>query len=231
MNYKSLGEIMWSVTNNPLVTNINMEDAAESAMRLLKTLKLPLSTVTNSVTYDIVDYKVKLPETLVKINAVRDNKNGVNLLYGSNPFFETDLNNTRNECNCEPGTYVVQGCNIITSIEDGEITVSFESLAVDEDGYPMIPDDASMENAIRYHIMYEYLEGLWYVGKVTDKVFQHVSQQRDWYVGQVSSSMKLLNMDHANAIANSINRLIVDDYMHQRNYTGAHTSSQFKKRR
>ena len=43
--------------------------------------------------------------------------------------------------------------------------------------------------------------------------------------------MKLLNIDHANAIANSINRLIVDNYMHQRNYTGAHTSSQFKKRR
>ncbi len=221
MNYKSLGEIMWSITKNPLVSDLTIEDAAESALRLLRTLKLPLSTVTENVTKDITDYKVKLPESLVKINAIRDSRSGVNLLFSSNPFHNTELERLRKECGCEPGTYVLQECNIITSKEKGSLDISFERLALDDDGFPMIPDDASMENAIRYHVMFEHMEARWMVGKVTDKAFQHIQQQRDWYVGQVSSSMKLLNIDQAVAMAQSINRLIVDTRAHSKNYHGA----------
>lgn len=217
MNYKSLGELMWTITKNPLMTGITVEDAAESAIRLLKTLKLPLSTVTEVVTKEIVEHKVKLPDTLVKINAIRDTSNGVNLIYSSDPFHSSE-NNNNSSCGCSTGSYVLQECNIITSSESGHLEISFERLAVDEEGFPMIPDDASLENAIRYHVMYEYLEGMWHIGKITDKVFNHIAQQRDWYVGQASTSMKFSNIDHAVAMANSINRLLINKNAHMQNY-------------
>mgnify|MGYP003434109803 CR=1 FL=1 len=229
MNYKSLGEIMWSITKNPLVSTITIEDAAESALRLLKTLKLPLSTVTDVVVKDIVDYKVKLPDTLIKVNAVRNYKGGANLIYSANPFHTAEREQSIKTYGCEPGTYVLQECNIVTSMADGQLEISYERLSVDEDGFPMIPDDASMENAIRYHVMFEHLEALWSVGKVTDKVFQHISQQRDWYVGQVSGSMKLANIDHAVTMANSINRLIVNNRLHEDNYRNMGNAERFKR--
>lgn len=229
MNYKSLGEIMWTVTKNPLVTNLTIEDAAESALNLLKTLKLPLSTVTEVITENIVDYKVKLPNSMVQVNSVRQHKSGTNLLWSSNPFFTSERDRSIKQCGCEPGTYVLQECNIITSFEDGKLDISFERLSVDEDGFPMIPDNASLENAIRYQIISDHLESLWYVGKITDKVFQHAQQQRDWYVGQASSALKLANLDHAQALANSINRLIIDTRAHEKNYRNFGRSETIKR--
>ncbi len=228
MNYKPLGELMWTITKNPLMTGITIEDAAESALRLLKTLKLPLSTVTEVISKEIIEHKVKLPDTMVRINAIRDLRSGANLIYASNPF-QTSENNPKNPCGCSAGSYVLQECNIITSAESGELEISFERLALDEDGFPMIPDDASMENAIRYHVMYEHLEGMWSVGKITDKVFNHIAQQRDWYVGQASSAMKFLNIDHAVAMANSVNRLMVNSNLHLQNYRNSGVPETIKK--
>lgn len=217
MNYKSLGDIMWTITKNPLMSGITIEDAAESAMRLLKTLKLPLSTVTDVVEKEIIEHKVRLPDTLIKVNAIRNLDSGMNLVYSSDPFHNSENTERLNHCG-RPDTYVLQECNVITSAESGRVEISYERLAVDEDGFPMIPDDASMENAIRYHVMYEHLEGMWTVGKITDKVFQHIAQQRDWYVGQAAAASKLFNIDHAVAMANSINRLIINNNTHYQNY-------------
>ena len=229
MNYKPLGEIMWSVTKNPLVTNLTIEDAAESALNLLKTLKLPLSTVTEVITEDIVDYKVKLPNSMIQVNSVRPFKSGTNLIWSSDPFFTAERERSIKQHGCEPGTYILQECNIITSMENGKLEISFDRLSVDENGFPMIPDNASLENAIKYQIISDHLESLWYVGKITDKVFQHAQQQRDWYVGQASSALKLANLDHAQALANSINRLIIDTRAHEKSYKNFGRSETIKR--
>lgn len=231
MNYISLNEVMWSVTQNPLVANITTEEAAESALQLLKILKLPLAMVTEVKTLEVIEYKAKLPNSLITLNSVK--RNGLPLIYSSNPF-HTSNHERKSEPNyyegCKPAdTYILQECNIITSFEDGTIEASFDRLALDEDGFPMIPDNESMINAIKYHIMQNYAEALWYVGKITDKVFQHIQQQRDWYVGQAASSLKLLNIDHAEAMANSINRLIVDTRTHQKSYKGFGDSETLKR--
>ena len=213
---------MWSVTQNPLVANITIEEAAESALQLLKILKLPLATITEVKKLEVIEYKAKLPKSLLNLNSVK--RGGRILGYSSNPF-HTSEHDRKEEPNyhkgCSPSdTYILQECNIITSFEDGDIEVSYDRLALDEDGFPMIPDNESMINAIKYHIMQNYTEGLWSVGKITDKVFQYIQQQRDWYVGQAASSLKLLNIDHAEAMANSINRLIIDTRAHQKSYKG-----------
>ena len=55
------------------------------------------------------------------------------------------------------------------------------------------------------------------IGKITDKAFNRIEQQKLWYMGSASSDTKIANMDHAEAMFNSINRLIINDSA-QRNF-------------
>lgn len=100
---------------------------------------------------------------------------------------------------------------IKTSFEKGSVIVSYLGLPVDCDGYQLIPDNVKVRMAVRYYILFSHLEPFYDIGKITDKAFKRIEQKKDWYMGGAQSSTQLHNIDHANAMANSINRLLIDD--------------------
>ena len=64
-------------------------------------------------------------------------------------------------------TYKIQGNCIFTSIEDGNIEISYNSILVDKDGYPMIPDDESFIDAIEKFVKKERYNILFDEGKIS----------------------------------------------------------------
>ena len=64
-------------------------------------------------------------------------------------------------------TYKIQGNCIFTSIEDGNIEISYNSILVDKDGYPMIPDDESFIDAIEKFVKRERYNILFDEGKIS----------------------------------------------------------------
>lgn len=107
-------------------------------------------------------------------------------------------------------SYVLQGCNIITSFERGKVEVAYNKLPTDVNELPMIPDEESFVRALEYEIRMRYLEPQWEMGKITDKAFQRIQQERDWYVGQASTVMKTINYDQFDMMAKGVNRLLVN---------------------
>lgn len=209
MNYISIKEIMWDLLKNPLLSNLTLEDASTSAYSLIKLLKIP-TTLTNSVVKcKVNDYRVRVPENTIEVLGVRlvlsDNTYKA-LNYGVNPYHTAE----KRGCALEH-TYVVQNCNITTSFEKGDVEIAIKQMATDEEGYPLIPDNESFIKAIKYSIMEEFIEPLWLMGKVTDKAFNRIEQQRLWYVGQASSlTTKVVNYDHLDTAMKGVNRLIVN---------------------
>jgi hypothetical protein len=49
-------------------------------------------------------------------------------------------------------TYKIQGNFIYTSFEEGEIEVSYQAIATDEQGFPLIPDNSSFTRALELYI-------------------------------------------------------------------------------
>jgi hypothetical protein len=103
-------------------------------------------------------------------------------------------------------------------MKDGWINISYSALATDEFGYPLIPDNESFKVALEYYIIHRTLEGLWSMGKVTDKVFQYYEQKRHYYSAQATNSMTIKNMDQMETMFNAINRLIIDVNPHETFY-------------
>ena len=177
-----------------------------SAFHTLSVLKLIGSPLLFEDVVEVVkinDFKGYIPDRVLNVKGVR--YNGTPLRYA------TDVYHTKGkECNKE-FTYTLQNCVIYTSFQEGEVEVSYKAIVTDEQGYPMIPDNESVKKAIEYEIQLQYLESLWMMGKVQDKVFSHVQQQRMWYVAQATNATMLQGVDQLESVMNGLNRLIIND--------------------
>lgn len=215
----SIGNILWKVLKQPIVQDLKYEDAAEYAIEYLRLIGASLAFEDKVERVKLSNYKGLLPSNLINIKGVQytdsECDSGIAMRYASD-IYHTAING------CEPGgqeyTYITQNNVVTTSMKDGWINISYSALATDEFGYPLIPDNESFKVALEYYIIHRTLEGLWSMGKVTDKVFQYYEQKRHYYSAQATNSMQIKNMDQMETMFNAINRLIIDVNPHETFY-------------
>ena len=236
----SLKTILWKVLRNPLAADLSYEEAAEYAIEVLRLLGAPLSfedKVTNPP-LDIVSYKVALPSELLMIRGAR-------LIFNSDSYdsgaialrHATDIYHTVMECGEDESgkqltgeyTYTTQKGIMYVSVPSGKVQISYRALMVDEDGYPLVPDDAKLTLAMEYYILHRFLEPMWIMGKITDKAFSYIEQKRHFYMGGADTSMKLAGPDHMESIMNTINRLIINTQAHSSFYKASGIQERIRK--
>ena len=215
----SVGNILWKVLKQPIVQDLKYEDAAEYAIEYLRLIGAALSFEDKVTRIKLNSYKAPLPPNIINIRGIAYSNcecdGGVAMRYASN-IYHTDING------CEPGgqeyTYITQNNVLTTSMKDGWVNVSYSAISTDDFGYPLIPDNESFKVGLEYYIIHRTLEGLWSMGKITDKVFQYYEQKRHYYSAQATNSMTIKNMDQMETMFNALNRMIVDVNPHQTFY-------------
>lgn len=218
----SVGNILWKVLKQPIVQDLKYEDAAEYVIEYLRLIGASLSYEDKVERIKLNNYKVLLPSNLIHLRGVEysecDCSGGIAMRYASN-IYHTDIENNR-DCtnNYQEYTYIAQNNILTTSLKDGWVNISYKALSTDEFGYPLIPDNESFKMGLEYYIIHRTLEGLWSMGKITDKVFQYYEQKRHFYSAQATNSMTIQNTDQLETMMNSINRLIIDVDPHKTFY-------------
>lgn len=207
----SIGNILWKVLKQPIVQDLKYEDAAEYAIEYLRLIGVPLSFEDKVDRVKLNTHKALLPKNLINIRGIAysdcECDGGIAMRYASNIYHV----NIENDCsNNQEYTYITQNNVVTTSMKDGWINISYNAIITDEYGYPLIPDNESFKVALEYYIIHRTLEGLWSMGKVTDKVFQYYEQKRHYYSAQATNSMTIKNMDQMETMMNALNRMIVD---------------------
>lgn len=217
----SLKEILWRVASHPLMKDLNEDDAAMYAIEALRLLGTPLiflNKLTNPP-IEICNHKAALPDDLLQIRGVKESDSNIAFKYSSDIYHSDQCAEDFGPCEYrEDYTYIVQNNVIITSKKEVTITISYKGLATDNEGYPMIPDVQEVKEAVRYHIMYSHLEGLYDIGKITDKAFNRIEQNAQWYMGSAQSSTVLQGLDHLETTMNAINRLLINTTSHSRGF-------------
>lgn len=220
-NYKSLGTILYKILRNPLCAELSYEDAAEYALEFIKLLGAPVAYINKTEYITLNCYKAEIPCGLLYVNGIRyfedDLKNAIAMRESTNvyhinndEFVNPGKSNSNNEF-----TYKLQNGIIFTSMEDGCIEISYEAIATDDEGYPLVPDNQKVELGMEYYIMSRYLEPLYLVGKVTDKAFEYIQQKRYFYMPSAYTSLQMPSVDKMETIMNGLNRLIINDTAHQ----------------
>jgi len=234
----SLKTILWKVLNQPIAADLTYEDAAAFAVEAIRLIGAPLSfedIVTTPIL--VTNYKAPLPSNLLNIRGVRIINNLENFDDGAIALrHATDIYHTGASCNPDSDndipyeyTYTVQKGIIFTSIPSGYVQISYKGLPVDEDGYPLIPNEQKTLLAIEYYILHRFIEPLWIIGKITDKAFSYIEQKRHFYMGGADTSLKLQSQDHLESVMNTINRLIVNDSAHSNFYKNSGQQERLKR--
>lgn len=112
-------------------------------------------------------------------------------------------------------TYKIQGCIIYTSTKDTPIEIAYNAIAVDSEGYPLIPDDASFLRALQAYIKKEWFTIKFDEGKIQPIVYKQAIQDYAWAVGDCETSFIRLSLDKAESLFNSWKTLILRDNEHK----------------
>lgn len=105
-------------------------------------------------------------------------------------------------------TYKINDDYIFTNFDKGVVRLAYKAIPVDENGFPLIPDDVKFKNAVSYHIMWKLAFQRWTQGKIANAVYQKIEQDRDWYIAAAQTRGNMPSVDLMQSIKNNWIRLI-----------------------
>lgn len=126
-------------------------------------------------------------------------------------------------------TYKFSGNYIYTSFSDGTIDIAYDGIMLDNDGYPMIPNDPTVEMAIENNIKRQYFGILSDLGKDTVRALERAEREYCWYIGQSQSHAALLSIDGRESLSNTMNRLMLNDKWHRTSYRNLSHPEEYRK--
>lgn len=112
-------------------------------------------------------------------------------------------------------TYVVVPGYIKTNVKEGYIMLAYTRIPVDEDGYPMIPDDVSFMEAIYWYINMKLLYPQWKDGRIRDAVYYDARRSWNYYCKQAYGNALMPNADQLESIKNAWLRIVPEMNEHK----------------
>lgn len=197
---------------NEEVPEINLYEWMAEALNLIGAYSQYEET---SNCLELVDGKAKLPCNFYKLVSIN--------FKGYPVHWATNTNAHNYQCNncqipvCISGlcdyTFYLNDNYIITNIgtdtnNPQNICIVYLGMPVDDEGYPMIPDDVYYMKALTAFITYmiDYQE--WRKGKTTDKVFTYSKSEWEFYVNSARAAANMPNSAQMERLKNIWRRML-----------------------
>lgn len=141
----------------------------------------------------------------------------------TSPMFKEETG-TFQDANFHPGadlTYKIQGNIVVTSIPEGQVRIAYRAIGTDEDGWPLVINNASFIRALRSYIKMQWFTQMLEcdeLGKNGFYILQNV--QQDYYanIAQAQSSLVDLSPEKMRNIANILSDMLPRKYEHASGY-------------
>lgn len=218
--------ILDKILRHPLMQDLSLESAVDYTVDFMRIVGVPSMFTEKTEVLEIKDYRTKLPEDYYQMIQVRKVK-GETLRYSTDTFHMSEHKEHDTKCIYD-FTYKIQGSIIYTSFKDGEIEISYQSIATDEEGYPLIPDNSSFTRALELYIKKQWFTILFDLGKITNPVLQNIQQEYAWAVGDCQTEFNRLSLDKAESFYNSWKTLIIRDTEHRNRFINNGTKERLK---
>lgn len=161
-------------------------------------------------------------ELLGSIDSTTDLEQPIGQDISGNPVFEIDNENiafpsvttdTTSRSISQDATYELNDSFIFTNFSDGYVFIAFRAMPVDEEGFPLIPDDRRYKEAVKSFIRQKIDYILWRTGEIDEKMFRYSEGEWLWYVGSAGNSARMPNYDGMQSLLQQI-KLIPNRYSH-----------------
>lgn len=210
--YISIRQILDNLLEHPLLKDLTLERVVHYTVKFMQIVGMPRLFEEKVTIVKIENYRAVLPCDYYQMIQVRKHKTNEAFRYSTDNFH---LGNHQGSLD---NTYKIQGNIIYTSLKDGEIEVAYRAIAVDNEGYPALPDNGIFTTALELYIKKRRFTTLFDEGKISAAVLQNVQQEYAWAVGQCQSDLVRPTIDQMESIANSWNTLIPRTTEHSRGF-------------
>lgn len=197
---------------------------------------IKIKGVNNDPAMDITDYKAKLPCDFHKLiwilvdgfPARLQSGGSIHLLAGdccddiseSVANGETWVDNAGNMFNSALGgvsgafapgakviTYDINNDYITISQQEGKVCMGYYAYALDDEGFPLIPDDLKYKLAVTKYLTkkLDFIE--WRNGNLPLEVYRESEMDCNWYMGSASNNVKIPDVAEMEILKNNLLRL------------------------
>ena len=125
------------------------------------------------------------------------------------------VNFTRAKDNPDKVEYFIKPGWLVTNRSKGFVKLAYKAIAVDERGYPLIPDLTSYQEAIYWYVVMKLSFSKWMKGNLGGKgvnagqnMYTYIQQQWNFYRNQAYAEAMMPTADDMRAIKNEWNRLV-----------------------
>jgi hypothetical protein len=205
MEYISIRQILDDLLADDMLKGLSLERAVNYAVEFIKVVGMPPIFESKVATIPIKDYRGELPCDFYEIIQVRKPK-GFAYLSAEGSFLEGGKQNL--------STYHIKGRIIFTSTKDDDVEIAYRAIKVDDDGFPLIPDNGTFARALELYIQKRYFTIQFNNSKIPLNVLQNTQQEYAFYVGQAQSDLIRPNIDQMESIKNMWNTLIPKIHKH-----------------
>ena len=201
---------------------INESDVIEWCSEAMSRIGAYSQYLNKSVVLEITNYRAILPCDFIY---------PIDIAYNGKPLSfkgKSMINNVDcPECNtipqcCTEHTFYIQDNWINVSFEEGDLCMTYQAVATDDDGFPMVPDNTYFDEALSSYCTFRMDRIDYRQGKIAKDAY--MESQRDWlfYVNSARGSANMPDIAKLEQLKNVWLRLmpLTNDYSNFFSNTG-----------
>jgi hypothetical protein len=209
-HFISIKSIADRLLMNPIMKDLNFEFIIDKTVECLRLVNMAPIYASKMEKITIKQYKGDLPLDLIYTEQVYYNDNGrlVPLDKGTDIIQEHYNNTAAQETTHTSITYNVSLSKINTNIESGELAIAYKAIAIDEECFPMIPDNIKLIRCIESYIKYRWFDILNDMDKVSDRKLSKAETDYCFNVAQAQSDLIMPDLAEMEEFTNSVRQIL-----------------------
>ena len=210
-----------------MLRDIPFETAVEYAVDFISLLGTPAIYEEKTAIVEVNDWRGQLPcdfESMIQVRTAPTQHCG--RWWGNSPFIPLSYRASGHSFHMSKRkipdvftgelTYKIQGMVIFTSTKDVDVEIAYRAYQVDEEGYPLLPDNPSFLRGLENYIKLQWFTIKYDMGEIPQQVMENTQREYDWAVGDAQSEFSRLDLDHAETLFNSFKTLLPRNNEHWR---------------
>lgn len=220
--YTTISRIADRIMRHPLLSDISFESIIDYTIDFIQLVGCPQMFEEKTAILEVSKYRAKLPCDYVSMIQVRINDPKYNnrhdtFRYSTDSFHYSETKPSIGLRGTD-FTYKIQGGIIYTSTESATIEIAYNAIATDDEGFPLLPDNASFLRALELYIKKSRFTILFDLGKINGNILNQTLQDYSWAVGDCQSEFSRLSLDKAESLFNSWNTLLIRAKEHSKGF-------------
>lgn len=212
----NIRRILDRVMRHPMMRDIPFETAVEYTVDFISLMGTPAMYCEKTAIIPIHEWKGLLPcdfEHMIQVRMASCGERGPKPTYrysGHSFHMSPDKPSPM----LGELTYKIQGMVIFTSTKEIDIEIAYRAFAVDDEGYPLLPDNPSFLRGLENYIKLQWFTIMYDMGKISQQVMMNTQQEYAWAAGDAQSEFSRLDLDKAETLFNSFKTLLPRNHEH-----------------